>query len=78
MVAATERDVLRRTLEHRAGEAKHRAMRREIREALERLSTSTYGFCEGCCLTIPWAQLLEIPERRRCARCGSALEGSAA
>jgi RNA polymerase-binding transcription factor DksA len=76
MVAATERDLLRKTLEYRADGTSHRTMRREIREALERLSSGTYGFCEGCCLTIPWAQLLQIPERRRCARCEPTLEGA--
>jgi RNA polymerase-binding transcription factor DksA len=76
MVAETERGLLRKTLEHRAGEAEHRAMRREIREALERLSSDTYGFCEDCCLTIPWAQLLRMPERRRCARCEPPREGA--
>jgi RNA polymerase-binding transcription factor DksA len=82
MVAPAERNLLEETLEHRAEEAEQElrdgdrpeSRRRlgEIREALRRLGSGTYGFCEACFLTIPWGELISRPERRRCGRCATA------
>lgn len=86
MVAPSDRVLLRQTLEVRAEQAERelesspaagtRRRLREIREALERLTAGTFGFCEGCFLTIPWRELVAEPERRRCARCAPSLEGA--
>jgi RNA polymerase-binding transcription factor DksA len=41
----------------------------EIRLAKERLENDSYGFCEGCFITIPWRELLSMPEKRLCDTC---------
>jgi RNA polymerase-binding transcription factor DksA len=47
--------------------------RRTVRAtyALRRIDEGTYGFCLGCWLKIPEAQLAERPERTHCSRCRS-------
>lgn len=41
----------------------------EIRQAKERLKNDTYGFCEGCFISIPSRELLSMPEKRLCDTC---------
>jgi RNA polymerase-binding transcription factor DksA len=41
----------------------------EIEHAIERISTATYGACEGCGLAIPAARLEAIPYARSCVSC---------
>jgi RNA polymerase-binding transcription factor DksA len=43
----------------------------EAADALRRIEEGTYGFCLGCWLRIPEAQLAERPERTHCTRCRS-------
>jgi RNA polymerase-binding transcription factor DksA len=79
MAGTDQKDLLRRMLEHRAERVERlieggsrpdlRSRLREIRQAERRLRSGSYGFCEGCHLSIPWGELIAVPERRRCARC---------
>jgi RNA polymerase-binding transcription factor DksA len=41
----------------------------EIEHAIERISTETYGTCEGCDGAIPAARLEAIPYARSCVHC---------
>ena len=84
MVAPRDRILLEETLESRAAATEReletgerpesRRRLREIRQALRRLGSETYGFCEACFLTIPWGELVARPERRACSRCSPAGE----
>jgi RNA polymerase-binding transcription factor DksA len=73
MLASQRREILRKTLEHRAALARGGApggpSSGEVRKALIRLAGSSFGFCECCHLTIPWRDLMEKPERTTCSRC---------
>jgi DnaK suppressor protein len=41
----------------------------EVEHAVERVSTATYGACEGCGVAIPLERLEAIPYARTCVRC---------
>jgi RNA polymerase-binding transcription factor DksA len=41
----------------------------EIEHAIERVSTTTYGSCEGCGTPIPASRLEAIPYARTCVHC---------
>jgi len=43
----------------------------QIREALRRLASGTYGSCEGCGAPIPFERLFVFPEAPECAACAS-------
>ncbi len=44
----------------------------EVRQALTRLDTGTFGRCAGCGRLIGKARLKAVPYARRCIRCASA------
>lgn len=41
----------------------------DIRHALNRLDTGTYGSCEGCGVAMPFERLEAIPSARLCVTC---------
>ena len=41
----------------------------DVEEALGRLATGTFGYCEQCESPIPAGLLVAVPERRYCPRC---------
>jgi RNA polymerase-binding transcription factor DksA len=41
----------------------------DIKHALERLEDGTYGWCEGCGVSIPFERLEAIPSARLCVAC---------
>ena len=46
----------------------------EIRAALERMETGTYGQCTLCSSAIPTESLMNLPTVRFCSSCGQRLE----
>ena len=46
----------------------------EIRAALERMETGTYGQCTLCSSAIPTESLMNLPTVRFCSSCGHRLE----
>ena len=80
MLQALDKDHLRKTLECIEGRVRKEingsqiprklaSRLKEICQAMERLDTDRYGFCEQCFLVIPWRELTLAPERRLCERC---------
>lgn len=51
------------------GDARAREAVVEIRHALERIDTGTYGRCEACGLPVPFERLEAVPSARLCVRC---------
>lgn len=51
---------------------------KEVRSALRRLGTSDYGICESCGEPIGSSRLRALPWARRCIRCQSATDATAA
>jgi len=66
-----EEQLTQESQNHRNGAIKKELKKKidEIREAKERLKNDTYGFCEGCFITIPLRELLSQPEKRLCDTC---------
>ncbi len=44
---------------------------RLVRQALSRLDSDAYGYCQECGIDIPYRDLEQQPERRCCSRCES-------
>lgn len=50
------------------------ARAKEIDEAVERIESNTYGYCEECGVEIPFKRLQIVPETRYCIECERSLE----
>lgn len=61
--SAHERGIAERAMNHALDVAA------EIEQALERVSTATYGVCETCHTAIPTSRLEAIPYARTCVSC---------
>jgi DnaK suppressor protein len=52
-----------------AGAARAREAMTDIEDAIQRLESRTYGFCESCGTPIPFERLEAIPSARSCVAC---------
>lgn len=48
-----------------------RKMLKSVQAAMERLESEDFGFCSECFVSMPWADILRIPERDMCDSCAA-------
>ena len=44
-------------------------MLKDVDQALERMASDNFGFCQSCFQEIPWAEIARFPERELCETC---------